>query len=157
MRNIMFNPPRWMLLGWGKLRRTFLVKLRKRRVLQKLKRREGSCLRCGACCKLFYRCPAYDESCDSPRCLAYDDRPGVCGLFPLDEKDLRERGLIMPGTTCGYRFSDAPNGNGSNGVDVESIRWGPSRRKANGKPKIVTGALAVLVARFRQPDGQDET
>jgi hypothetical protein len=146
---------------WGKIRRVFLIAFRKKRVLQMLDRRQGACSRCGACCKLMFQCPAYDDSDGNPKCLVYNDRPGVCGLFPLDEKDLRERDMVMPDRKCGFYFQApeaAPaNGNG-NGHSKESmpaapIRWGPPTRLPNGKPKLIRGSLAILLTIFRRRNG----
>lgn len=138
--------------GWGKLRRTFLIKFRKKRVLEKLDRRKGACSRCGACCKLLLRCPAYDDSDGDPKCLVYNDRPGVCGLFPLDEKDLRERDIVMPDKKCGFYFSDEPNGKPGDAPRAESmpLRWGPDKKHENGKRKFLTGGWAVLPFFFRR-------
>jgi len=155
---------------WGKIRRAFLIAFRKKRVLEKLERRQGACTRCGACCKLLFKCPAYDDSDGNPKCLVYNDRPGVCGLFPLDEKDLRERNYVMPDRKCGFYFKDpeaAPsNGNGhgegnGNGLPAkpvreampQPIRWGPPTRKPNGRLKLVRGSLAILLTIFRKPKG----
>jgi hypothetical protein len=146
-------------LCWGKLRRAFLLAFRKKRVVEKLQRRQGACTRCGACCKLLFKCPAYDDSDGSPKCLVYNDRPGVCGLFPLDEKDLRDRDFVMPDRKCGFFFADAPNGNGNGHAEPPAresmpavpLRWGPPTRKPDGRRNLVRGSLAIIVAAFRKP------
>src|SRR5688572_2143004 len=104
----MYSLRQSIALAVGKIRRALLVNLRHKRVEEKLERRRGACSRCGACCKLLFNCPAYDDSDGSPKCLVYNDRPGVCGLFPMDEKDLRERDIIMPDKKCGFWFEVAP-------------------------------------------------
>lgn len=121
------------VLLWGKVRRAFLVAFRKDAVTDSLSRRRGACNRCGACCKLLFNCPAYDDSNGDPKCLIYNDRPGVCGLFPLDGRDLRDRDLVMPGKKCGYWFDETP------GQAPKELRWGP--------PKGV-GPLSILRALF---------
>ncbi len=128
---------------WGKIRRTFLIKFRRKRVLEKLSYRRGACSRCGACCKLLLKCPAYDDSDGSPKCLVYNDRPGVCGIFPLDPKDLAERNIVMPEKACGFTFADTPKDNDKEVMESMPLRWGPpatgSREDTgtgNGKPKI---------------------
>jgi hypothetical protein len=148
---------------WGKLRRAFLVAFRKRRVLEKLERRRGACTRCGACCKILFQCPAYDDSDGNPKCLIYNDRPGVCGLFPLDEKDLRDRNIVMPERKCGFYFEAPPaggngrasgNGNGHREraeAMPAPVRWGPTR--PNGKPKLFKGTFAILFSYFHKPHG----
>lgn len=150
-------------MGWGKLRRAFLVKFRKGRVEEKLQRRKGACTRCGACCKILFNCPAYDDSDGSPKCLIYNDRPGVCGLFPLDEKDLRDRDIGSPDRKCGFYFEDpAVPGNGSgNGNGKEKahrpesmpLRWGPSKIDEKGKRKLFTGVWSIIAAYFHKPNG----
>src|SRR3954468_8424941 len=134
------------LMGWGKLRRTFLVTFRKGRVVEKLDRRRGACSRCGACCKIMFKCPAYDDSDGNPKCLIYNDRPGVCSLFPLDEKDLRDRDIVMSGKKCGFYFDDAPaNGDAGERPVSMPLRWGPPKRGEPGEPaRIPTGTLAIL-------------
>lgn len=143
--------------AWGKVRRTFLIKFRKKRVEEMLQRRRGACSRCGACCKLLFRCPAYDDTDGDPKCLVYNDRPGVCGLFPLDERDLRERNVVMPDRSCGFRFEDGP-GEASRKESMPGLRWGPPKRgtpedtgTGNGKPKFLKGAWAVVWAYFAKP------
>src|SRR6059036_1016949 len=58
----MYHLPDLFSMGWGKVRRVFLLAFRKKRVIAKLDRRRGACTRCGACCKILFKCPAYDES-----------------------------------------------------------------------------------------------
>lgn len=130
------------VLCWGKLRRTLLIRFRREKVMRMLKRRTGECLRCGACCKLLIRCPAYDESGGVPRCRLYDDRPGACGLFPLDESDLRDRDIVQPYVKCGYTFNDTTGVNGH--FHERAIRWGPPKSHPNGKRPFLRGVWAVL-------------
>src|SRR5262249_61978057 len=75
-------------------------------------RRLGNPPRGGAFCKIMFKCPAYDDADGNPKCLIYNDRPGVCSLFPLDEKDLRDRDIVMAGRKCGFYFEDAPRPEG---------------------------------------------
>lgn len=129
----------------GKVRRAWLIAFRKKKVEEKLSLRRGACTRCGACCKILFNCPAYDDSDGNPKCLIYNDRPGVCGLFPLDPADLRERNIVMPERKCGYWFTDTP------GKPVETpIRWGPSR-EAGATAKIPNGTLMILKSFFKKP------
>ena len=130
----------------GKIRRAFLIGFRKKRVLEKLDRRRGACSRCGACCKIVFRCPAYDDADGDPKCLIYNDRPGVCGLFPLDEKDLAERDIVMPEKKCGYFFDDAPSAAPANPpreAMPQPVRWGPPKVSPGGA-KVMRGTLAIL-------------
>ena len=132
------------LFIFGKIRRAWLIAFRKKTVIKKLELRRGTCDRTGACCKILFRCPAYDDSKGQPWCLIYDDRPGVCGLFPLDEADLRERNLVMPGTKCGYHFVKEPQ------PVVSEVRWGPPP----GSKKV--GTFQILKAFFKKPKGREE-
>ena len=132
-------------MGWGKVRRAFLVNFRKGRVVEKLDRRRGACTRCGACCKILFQCPAYDDADGNPKCLIYNDRPGVCSLFPLDEKDLRDRDIVMSGKKCGFYFDDAPRPDGERRESMP-LRWGPGQEQ-----KMPTGTLAILWSFFAKP------
>lgn len=139
----MYSASEAALMVWGKIRRAWLIAFRKKRTVEKLSRRQGACTRCGACCKILFRCPAYDDSGGEPKCLIYNDRPGVCGLFPLDEKDLRERDIVSPGTKCGYFFEEA-----GKPPDPARIRWGPPEG-GGGRRKI--GTAEILKSFFRRP------
>lgn len=138
----MYTLSQSMVLFWGKFRRAFLIRFRRERVSKMLERRHGECRRCGACCKLLFRCPAFDDSAGTPRCLLYDDRPGACGLFPLDERDLRDRDIVLPHQKCGYSFDGSPSGNGD--APCPEIRWGPPKVHSNGKRHFLRGIWAVL-------------
>lgn len=133
------------LMVVGKIRRAWLIAFRKKKVEEKLSLRRGACTRCGACCKILFNCPAYDDSDGNPKCLIYNDRPGVCGLFPLDPADLRERNIVMPERKCGYWFADTP------GKPLETpIRWGPSHEEG-ATAKIPNGTLMILKSFFKKP------
>ncbi|OHB75635.1 MAG: hypothetical protein A2Z34_03295 [Planctomycetes bacterium RBG_16_59_8] len=111
-------------LAWGKLRRIALISFFRGAVNQNIDRRRGTCNRSGVCCKLLLRCPAYDDSTGSPRCLAYNDRPGVCSLFPIDERDIRDRDLMSPETKCGFTFIEKRLGSGNgNGNGRHRMPW----------------------------------
>jgi hypothetical protein len=139
-------------MGWGKLRRAFYVSFRREKVLGLLSRRRGACSRCGACCKLLLQCPAYEEKDGNPRCLVYDDRPGVCGLFPLDERDLRERDIVMPHRMCGFWFENGAKADPANFREAMPVRWGPSKRKSSdGSRRFLTGVWAIIWTFFHKP------
>ena len=147
-----------LVLGWGKLRRLWLVAFARKTIETKLSRRRGACSRCGACCKLLFQCPAYDESDGQPKCLIYNDRPGVCGLFPLDEQDLKERDLVMPDKKCGFFFSDDPappaKGPRPESMPVKiRMRAGDDdpRNGHAGRPRILRAPFAILGALFVRP------
>ena len=93
----------------------------------------------------------------------------MCGLFPLDEKDLRERNFVMPEKKCGFYFGDTPDDNSnSNGNDSGTrplltsmpLRWGPPKRGSiedvgtgNGKPRWMKGVPAIVWSYFHKPKG----
>lgn len=95
---------RMRLLG-GKVRRFCLLHFRKEYVRRSLARRRGQCRHSGACCQISIVCPLHgpDEH-GEPGCTVYEKRPQNCRVFPIDERDLRERDIIMPDTPCGYHF-----------------------------------------------------
>jgi len=143
-------------MGWGKLRRAFLIAFRRERVIEKLDRRRGACTRCGACCKILFQCPAYDDADGNPKCLIYNDRPGVCSLFPLDEKDLRDRDIVMSGRRCGFYFEDGPRPDGERRESMP-LRWGPARE--NGEVRVGASLVAMVKFLAQKPtaDGQHES
>ena len=61
--------------------------------------REGDCTRCGACCKLVYRCPFLGEDAAKlPYCRIYGElRPASCKSFPFDKVDSEIE-------ECGFKF-----------------------------------------------------
>jgi len=93
-----------VVLAIGKLRRLYYVFLKPGYVSEKLKQRKGECRRCGACCKLLFTCPFLDETNGTPTCKIHADKWKVCRLFPIDERDLRDRDIISPDKKCGYYF-----------------------------------------------------
>lgn len=143
-------------MALGKLRRFLLVSFARGKVRRKLERREGSCARCGTCCKLLLRCPALVESNGIYKCLIYDDRPGVCGLFPLDEKDIEERNIIRSDIPCGYSFFSDPKSNGrmcglsSNGGSDFKPCADDAANDVSPKPRVFRSARAFMKLRLRQ-------
>jgi hypothetical protein len=93
-----------MTLGWGKVRRFYLAHFRPAYVRESLARRVGQCDRTGACCHLLYACPLLDVRAEPVRCRVHEIKPRVCRLFPIDERDLRDRDLIAPDEPCGFSF-----------------------------------------------------
>ncbi|MDD4279485.1 hypothetical protein GX645_05490 [Candidatus Sumerlaeota bacterium] len=89
----------------GKIRRFFLGHFCKNKVQEFHDLRESECARCGACCKLLFRCPHLivdDQGYYS--CNIHTKRPVNCRIYPLDQRDIDERDMVAPGTKCGYRF-----------------------------------------------------
>ena len=67
----------------------------------------GACNRTGACCHLMFTCPLLDQRTVPVRCSIHEVKPRVCNLFPIDERDLRDRDIIAPDTPCGFSFVSA--------------------------------------------------
>ncbi len=68
-----------------------------------LARRRGACRRCGACCRLVWRCRYFFHDQGVPACRLYNRfRFPNCINFPIDRRDLADRDLVSPHTTCGY-------------------------------------------------------
>lgn len=88
----------------GKIRRIYLILLRKKYVNDQLNIRKGECIRCGACCKFIFECPFLKNHRSLPECKIHNKRPPSCKFFPIDDRDINERNQINPKTTCGYFF-----------------------------------------------------
>jgi len=94
------------ILVWGKLRRTYLCFVRKDYVRQGHAHRHGECRRCGRCCLMLYRCPFYHLEDGLPACRIHETKPRVCRIFPIDERDLRDRDTVANNIPCGYFFNE---------------------------------------------------
>lgn len=91
----------WCARVLRKLRRSFFSVFYPRYVKISIEqKREGDCTRCGACCKLVYRCPFLGEDAEKmPYCRIYGElRPASCQNYPFDkiDADVKE---------CGFRFN----------------------------------------------------
>ena len=87
----------------GKLRRFVQAKLIVQDTEALLSRRRGDCNRCGACCKILFRCPFLATDAEGQYvCRIYEKRFAQCRLFPLHPGDLRE----VEG--CSYTFAEEP-------------------------------------------------
>jgi hypothetical protein len=93
-----------LILGWGKVRRFYLLYFRSSYVEQSLKRRVGECHRTGSCCQLAFSCPWLGWVERLPACRSYKLRPRNCTVFPIDERDLRDRDIVNPWEPCGFSF-----------------------------------------------------
>lgn len=94
-----------LILFWGKIRRFYYHQCNSRYITENHARREGECARCGACCWLAHPCPSlkWDDS-GLTYCEIHKRRAKNCRIFPIDEKDLADRNLILPNVPCGYSF-----------------------------------------------------
>jgi len=96
----------FMVMSWGKIRRSYLIHFRPGYVKKSLARRRGQCHRTGACCMLAFPCPAFSRSSPKPDCHVYAQRPPNCRIFPIDERDIRDRNLVNPWDPCGFHFEN---------------------------------------------------
>jgi uncharacterized protein len=88
----------------GKIRRFVQANLLKQDNEALLARRKGECNRCGACCKILFRCPFLGtDAAGQYVCRIYDYRFAQCRLFPLHARDLLELG-----EQCSYTFDVEP-------------------------------------------------
>jgi len=98
----------------GRPRRLFYNWFRKKYVRESLARRRGECHRCGACCQMGNRCRFLYYEDGLACCKVYDRRKSPnCRRFPMDERDLADRDLILPDRPCGYFFDS--NGDNNDG------------------------------------------
>ena len=64
--------------------------------------RNGECNHCGNCCEILFKCPfLLTLEDDTSQCSIYDDRPGQCAAFPIDEKCLADVDF-----DCTYSFGE---------------------------------------------------
>ncbi len=89
----------------GKARRFVQASLARQDTKALLARRRGECNRCGACCKILFKCPFLGTDADGQyTCRIYDKRFAQCRLYPLHARDLAElRGQ------CSYTFEGEPS------------------------------------------------
>ena len=119
--------PEHVRLAWGKMRRFWYARFGQAHIAGNLERRRGECARCGACCRLMLRCPMLAERNGVTKCIAHDDRPDNCRIFPVDEADLADRNIVMPGRACGFHFIAR-----SRGSKTVSASEGSPTREGNG-------------------------
>ena len=141
-------------MAWGKIRRLFLSNLFHRRAAVDMARRRGHCNNCGACCQILFKCPAFKKTDSGGWCTIYDDRPGVCALFPINEKDLRERDIVMPDRSCGFYFVKDDRGlfqPREGKPDTAMVKETLRKLKENPRRrKIVNSTVAILLSKFRE-------
>ncbi len=88
----------------GKARRFVQANLARQDNDALLARRHGECNRCGACCKILFRCPFLGTDAEGQyTCRIYEKRFAQCRLFPLHRADLAE----LAGQ-CSYTFENEP-------------------------------------------------
>lgn len=94
-----------IIQGKGKIRRFILAHFKKKYVEEQKNNRQGECKRCGICCKLLVNCPMLIQDADNNfLCKIHNRKPSNCDLFPIDEKDIKDRDTILPDVPCGYTF-----------------------------------------------------
>jgi Fe-S-cluster containining protein len=86
----------------GKARRFVQASLLREDPAPLLAKRQGECNRCGACCKILFRCPFLGTDAEGQyTCRIYEHRFAQCQLFPLRAQDLLELG-----EECSYTFAE---------------------------------------------------
>lgn len=84
----------------GKIRRYLLVRFKRDYVQDQMGLRQGECNQCGNCCEILFKCPFLIRQEDGAGiCSIYDDRPGQCAAFPIDDACLEEVDF-----DCTYEF-----------------------------------------------------
>jgi hypothetical protein len=103
---------KFVTLTRGKVRRFFYAHTRRGRdhIDRMKRRRRGECRRCGACCRLVYRCPFLRMDGDLAVCTVHQRRPQNCRIFPVDRLDLEDRDLVDPARPCGFWFVEDKGG-----------------------------------------------
>ena len=97
----------------GTFRRLFWNACRPGYVRASLAQRSGECQRCGACCRLVWRCRYFRDDDGIPSCRLYTlYRPPNCSNFPIDHLDLADRDLVSPDEPCGFSWARAEKGQG---------------------------------------------
>jgi len=88
----------------GKTRRFVQSSVLRKDPATLLAQRQGDCNRCGACCKILFRCPFLGTDAEGQyTCRIYEARFAQCRLYPLHAGDLLE----LEGE-CSYRFGAEP-------------------------------------------------
>lgn len=83
----------------GKIRRFIQSEFQPNKTAAMLALRDGECNRCGACCRILFRCPFLTTDADGQfSCRIYAHRFAQCRNFPIHTKDLREV------EECSYSF-----------------------------------------------------
>jgi hypothetical protein len=89
----------------GKTRRFVQASLARQDTTALLSRRRGECDRCGACCKIAFRCPFLGTDREGhSTCRIYGLRFTQCRLYPLHASDLLE----LAGQ-CSFSFEAEPS------------------------------------------------
>jgi Fe-S-cluster containining protein len=98
--------PNWTLMARqlrGKTRRFVQATFERQDLDALLAKRKGECNRCGACCKILFRCPFLGTDAEGHyTCRIYEKRFSQCRLFPLHAADLLELQ-----EQCSYTFDQA--------------------------------------------------
>jgi hypothetical protein len=96
-----------LALWSGALRRLYFFVFNRRYIDQSVARRQGECLRCGTCCKLFFSTCMYltFDAEGKSSCTKYATfRMPNCKIFPINDSDIRDRNFLSD-RPCGYRFN----------------------------------------------------
>ena len=97
--------PSRIVLACGVMRRMMLHWFRPGYIRASRAVRQGSCARCGACCRLTVTCPHVTMEDGLTACNCHSDaRLPNCINFPIDPRDLADRKRIAPHEPCGYSW-----------------------------------------------------
>lgn len=122
-------------LTWGKARRFIYHAAFPGYVNRQRSRRRGECARCGACCKLLFRCPSLKGPDGETTCTIHMRRSYNCRIFPVNERDLKDRDIVSPETRCGFHFV---SGNGEAETRLPPIRETEGEIPVESKREAVT-------------------
>ena len=87
----------------GKIRRFIFAHFNKKKAQFFISQRKGLCNRCGNCCYIGFKCPAYDEK--NKACRIQKIKPLVCDMFPLTPLDLSDRDFLSSIPKCGFYWN----------------------------------------------------
>ncbi len=102
MRKIIVNK---YLQSKGVIRRFYLGHFNKNYVNSQKLKRHGECKNCGFCCRFVVKCPLlYQDDEGKYLCKIHNNKPSNCNIFPVNEKDIKDRNTLNPDVSCGYAF-----------------------------------------------------
>ncbi len=94
-------------------------------------------------------CPSLGLDDGIHHCSTYLHRGPNCSLFPIDERDLRDRDRVMPDRPCGYRFAPSSSGGGNgNGSSRHAFPWEIDGNALGGKVRR-TNSFTMVCAFLR--------
>ena len=92
----------------GVFRRSAFFLFHRKYVNENIIKRKGKCLKCGACCRLFFRKCNYLKINENGtiECRIYNSfRMPNCIIFPVNLDDIKDRNIDAK-SPCGYSFEE---------------------------------------------------